>query len=87
MAVRLAILDHSYREAWDWRDGDLGPATERLELWRSAPAGQGGPVLEQVRTALDDDLDFPRALAAVDDAASKGEPVGAAAALLGVELR
>jgi len=37
-----------------------------------------------VRAALDDDLDAPRALVAVDAAAAAGHGVGQAAALLGV---
>jgi L-cysteine:1D-myo-inositol 2-amino-2-deoxy-alpha-D-glucopyranoside ligase len=47
-------------------------------------------VLAEVRAALDDDLDTPRALAAIDSAAALGwvgpGPLGAAVALLGVEL-
>ena len=87
MAVRLAILDHRYREAWDWRDDDLDLAVERLERWRSAPRRRlGEGARDGVRRALDDDLDLPRALAVIDDAASTGEPVAAAAALLGVQL-
>ena len=39
-----------------------------------------------VRVALDDDLDTPGAFAAIDDAASSGHDVTAAAALLGIEL-
>jgi L-cysteine:1D-myo-inositol 2-amino-2-deoxy-alpha-D-glucopyranoside ligase len=39
-----------------------------------------------VRLALDDDLDTPAAVAAVDDAAEAGADVTAAAALLGVDL-
>jgi L-cysteine:1D-myo-inositol 2-amino-2-deoxy-alpha-D-glucopyranoside ligase len=87
MAVRLAMLDHHYREGWEWRDGDLEAAADRLERWRAAPAGHGPPALERVRTALDDELDLPHALEAVDEAVARGEPVGAAAALLGVKLR
>src|SRR3712207_611777 len=57
MAVRLAILDHSYREPWAWDDGLLERASERLERWRAA--GPGGASLDGVRDALDDDLDLP----------------------------
>jgi hypothetical protein len=42
--------------------------------------------LTEVRDLLDDDLDTPAALAAVDDAVARGEAVRAAAALLGVDL-
>ncbi|MDQ3570809.1 MAG: cysteine--tRNA ligase, partial [Actinomycetota bacterium] len=48
-----------------------------------AGAGDDG-VLSAVRAALDDDLDTPSALAAVDRAAASGRVVSAAAALLGV---
>jgi L-cysteine:1D-myo-inositol 2-amino-2-deoxy-alpha-D-glucopyranoside ligase len=85
MAVRLAILDHDYREPWEWRDDFLPAASERLNRWRVAGgAGSGGS--DEVRAALDDDLRLPRAVAAIDDAAAAGEGVGEAAALLGVSL-
>jgi L-cysteine:1D-myo-inositol 2-amino-2-deoxy-alpha-D-glucopyranoside ligase len=84
MAVRLAILANHYRSSWDWTDDLLPAAVERLERWRGGGEGDGG--VEAVRAALDDDLDAPRALKAVDDAAGKGEGVSAAAALLGVPL-
>ena len=41
-------------------------------------------VLEQVRAALDSDLDTPGAIEAIDDAAASGLGVSEAAALLGV---
>jgi L-cysteine:1D-myo-inositol 2-amino-2-deoxy-alpha-D-glucopyranoside ligase len=84
MAARIAMLDHSYREPWDWDDALPAKAAERLERWRAAGDGDGG--LADVRSALDDDLDLPRALAALDDAAGRGEGVGQGAALLGVRL-
>ncbi|WP_313556746.1 cysteine--1-D-myo-inosityl 2-amino-2-deoxy-alpha-D-glucopyranoside ligase [Miniimonas arenae] len=70
MAVRLAVLAHHYREGWEYTDGDLVAARERLALWRAAVAQPSGPdgaaLLDAVRAALADDLDAPRALAAVD---------------------
>jgi L-cysteine:1D-myo-inositol 2-amino-2-deoxy-alpha-D-glucopyranoside ligase len=84
MAIRLAILDHSYREPWSWHDGLLVDGAERLERWRDAGAGAAG--LEEVRAALDEDLDLPGAVGAIDAAASAGGGVGEAAALLGVTL-
>ncbi|MDP1805619.1 MAG: cysteine--tRNA ligase, partial [Acidimicrobiales bacterium] len=84
MAVRLAILDHSYRRPWAWRDELLPEAAARLERWREA--GDGGASLEEVRAALDDDLDLPRAIRAIDAAAAGGQGVRRAADLIGVTL-
>jgi L-cysteine:1D-myo-inositol 2-amino-2-deoxy-alpha-D-glucopyranoside ligase len=82
--VRLAILANHYRPSWDWDDGMLTTAAERLERWRSAGEGDGG--LEGVRAALDEDLDTPTAMAVIDEAADSGAGVSHAAALLGVSL-
>ncbi|MBA9006063.1 cysteine--1-D-myo-inosityl 2-amino-2-deoxy-alpha-D-glucopyranoside ligase [Thermomonospora cellulosilytica] len=70
MAIRLALLAHHYRSDWEWTDGDLTRAAERLDRWRAAvrlPAGpDAAPVAAEVRRALANDLDAPAALAAVD---------------------
>jgi L-cysteine:1D-myo-inositol 2-amino-2-deoxy-alpha-D-glucopyranoside ligase len=84
MAVRLAILDHSYRQNWSWHDGLLDQAADRLDRWRAAGAGDAH--VDEVRAALDDDLDLPRAIRAIDDAAGAGRGVSQAAALIGVTL-
>ena len=84
MAVRLALLDHPVRETWEWHEGLMAAATERLDRWRKAGPGEGG--LDEVRVALDDDLDLPEALAAVDRAADSGRGVSAASDVLGVRL-
>jgi L-cysteine:1D-myo-inositol 2-amino-2-deoxy-alpha-D-glucopyranoside ligase len=86
MAIRLAILDHSYRRPWAWHDGLLPAATARLDRWRATGAGDGAASLEEVRVALDDDLDLPRAIRAIDDAAAAGHSVRRAAELIGVVL-
>jgi L-cysteine:1D-myo-inositol 2-amino-2-deoxy-alpha-D-glucopyranoside ligase len=86
-AIRLAVISHHYRSEWDWYDGLMVEATDRLELWQAAGAGAGGDeVLDEVRAALDDDLDTPAAIAVIDRAASEGKNVSKAAALLGVPL-
>jgi L-cysteine:1D-myo-inositol 2-amino-2-deoxy-alpha-D-glucopyranoside ligase len=84
MAVRLAIMDHSYRQPWAWHDGLLPEATARLGRWRAA--GEGGASVDEVRAALDDDLDLPRAIRAIDAAAAGGHGVRSAADLIGVAL-
>jgi L-cysteine:1D-myo-inositol 2-amino-2-deoxy-alpha-D-glucopyranoside ligase len=85
-AARLALLDHHYRLDWEWHDEDLDAGARRLERWRSGRSGEGLAGLEEVRAALDADLDTPGALAALDAAASSGASVSAGAALLGVSL-
>jgi len=87
MAIRLAIVEHHYRTEWEWDDDLMPRSAKRLDAWRGAPGGTGGEdVLADVRTALDDDLDTPRAVAAIDDAVDRGADVRPAAALLGVVL-
>jgi L-cysteine:1D-myo-inositol 2-amino-2-deoxy-alpha-D-glucopyranoside ligase len=83
-AIRLAVLAHHYRTSWDWRDELLPEADDRLERWRSA--GDGDAALDDVRAALDDDLDTPAAIRAIDEAAEAGKGVSSSAALLGVVL-
>ncbi len=84
-AIRLAIIEHHYRDSWEWDDDLMPRATARLMAWSDA-AGPGTAALDEVRDALDDDLDTPRALRAIDAAAARGDGVSAAAALLGVDL-
>ncbi|MGO4491302.1 cysteine--1-D-myo-inosityl 2-amino-2-deoxy-alpha-D-glucopyranoside ligase [Arthrobacter sp. 2YAF22_2] len=87
-AIRLAILAHHYRSDWSWTDEGFAAAKDRLKTWRAAvevaPAGSAAPLLAELRAALSDDLDAPRALAAVDAwafealAAVAGGPAGSA---------
>lgn len=87
-AVRLAIVAHQYRDSWEWDDSVMPTAAERLESWQAAPEGKpnaAAAVLDRVRACLDDDLDTPSAVAAIDVAASTGR-ITPAAALLGVHL-
>ena len=85
-SIRMAIIEHSYRREWEW-DDDLMPRNhQRLQSWKSSVGGSASDVLEQVRACLDNDLDTPGAVAAMDAAAAQGHDVSAAASLLGVEL-
>ena len=86
MAIRLGLIEHHYRTEWEWDDGLMERNTARLGAWRQAADGDDGDVIDEVRERLDDDLDTPGAVAAVDAAAARGESVRSAAALLGVEL-
>ena len=86
-AIRLAIIEHHYRREWEWDDELMPRSQARLDLWLSSVGGfDAVEVIEQVRAALDDDLDTPGALAAIDPAAESGADISAAAALLGVDL-
>ena len=102
MAIRLALMARHHAHDWIWHDDQLVEAQQRLETWRKALSGNGGPVADQtvddIRAALADDLDSPRALEAVDRWASQalsrgGDDPGAPGvlgraldALLGVRL-
>jgi L-cysteine:1D-myo-inositol 2-amino-2-deoxy-alpha-D-glucopyranoside ligase len=83
-AIRLTAVAHHYRNSWEWNDSLMPEAQRRLESW--LVAGEGDAALEDVRAALDDDLDTPTAVAAIDAAAKEGAGVSVAAALLGVDL-
>ena len=69
-AIRIALLAGHYRTDRAWTAGLLDEANARLARWREAAALPAGPpadeLLTQLRTHLADDLDTPRALAAVD---------------------
>ncbi|MFC1418861.1 cysteine--1-D-myo-inosityl 2-amino-2-deoxy-alpha-D-glucopyranoside ligase [Streptacidiphilus cavernicola] len=78
--IRLALLGHHYRSDWEWTDADLLRAQHRLERWRAAVSRPDGPdaaeALAEVRAALADDLDAPRALAVIDAWAAKQDAQG-----------
>jgi L-cysteine:1D-myo-inositol 2-amino-2-deoxy-alpha-D-glucopyranoside ligase len=101
-AIRLALLAGHYRADRAWTGELLTRAEARLARWREAAALPSGPpagdLVTRLRTHLADDLDTPRALAAVDawagealdrrgaDAAAPRLVRDAVDALLGVEL-
>jgi L-cysteine:1D-myo-inositol 2-amino-2-deoxy-alpha-D-glucopyranoside ligase len=82
--IRLAIIEHHYRFDWEWDETLMPRNTERLAQWCKTDAGSAA--LDDVRAALDDDLDTPGALAAIDAAVAAGHGVGSAAALLGIDI-
>jgi L-cysteine:1D-myo-inositol 2-amino-2-deoxy-alpha-D-glucopyranoside ligase len=88
-AVRLALLAHHWRSAWEWDAAELKEAAERLSAWRLAAAGDPSAELpEAVDAALARDLNTPAALAAGDELAERGDrhALAATAAVLGVDL-
>ena len=84
VAIRLLLVEEHYRTSWEWDESRVERAESRLEAWRSA--GEGDAALDEVRAALDDDLDTPAAIAAIDAAADAGKGVSAAAGVLGIPL-
>jgi L-cysteine:1D-myo-inositol 2-amino-2-deoxy-alpha-D-glucopyranoside ligase len=89
-AIRLGIVVHHYRDSWEWDDDVMPQAAARLDTWLAATEASGATdseaALAEVRARLDDDLDTPGAVAAIDAAVVRGEGVASAAALLGVFL-
>jgi L-cysteine:1D-myo-inositol 2-amino-2-deoxy-alpha-D-glucopyranoside ligase len=85
-AIRLAVVEHHYRDSWEWDDELVDRAAARLDRWLDAADPRARGALDAVRHALDDDLDTPAAVAAIDDAVARGESVTVAARLLGIDL-
>ena len=93
-AIRLGLLAGHYRADRFWSDEVLATARVRLDRWRAAVALPAGPdaadLIGRVRRYLADDLDTPKALAAVDgwvdDAQQFGGRDSAAPALVGTAV-
>ena len=90
MAIRLGLIEHHYRAEWEWDDGLMQRNEKRLAMWKQSGgvgSSQGDEgLLAEVRDALDDDLDTPRAVGLIDRAAAEGIAMGSSARLLGVAI-
>jgi L-cysteine:1D-myo-inositol 2-amino-2-deoxy-alpha-D-glucopyranoside ligase len=96
-------MRHHYRAGFEWYDTDLDEGSALLHRLLAAAERETGPdprlFAERVRNAIDDDLDTPRAIDALDDFASAilsagydGDPEAHDALcelgeLLGIDLR
>ena len=73
-AIRLTLMRHHYRAGFEYHDTDLEEGTALLHRLLTAAQRPTGvdprPWADRVRAALDDDLDAPRAVEALDDLAS-----------------
>jgi L-cysteine:1D-myo-inositol 2-amino-2-deoxy-alpha-D-glucopyranoside ligase len=73
-AIRLALTRHHYRTGFEWYDTDLDESVALLHRLLAAAEKPFGPdpapFAARVRAAIDNDLDTPRALEALDDLAS-----------------
>src|ERR1700730_7926822 len=101
-AIRLGLLAGHYRADRSWSDSVLDEANNRLQRWRAGTTLPAAPdatdVVARVRQYLADDLDTPKALAALDgwttdaldyggsDTQAAGTVASAVDALLGVAL-
>ncbi|WP_280447447.1 cysteine--1-D-myo-inosityl 2-amino-2-deoxy-alpha-D-glucopyranoside ligase [Nocardia cyriacigeorgica] len=101
-AIRLGLLAGHYRQDRMWTDAVLDEAVARLDRWCRATAlpaaGAATDTIARLRQHLADDLDTPKALAAVDNWADEALTYGgtdtdapaaiatAVDALLGVRL-
>jgi L-cysteine:1D-myo-inositol 2-amino-2-deoxy-alpha-D-glucopyranoside ligase len=96
-AVRAYLLSHHYRTPWEYDEAGLRQAAIRVERYAAAShadAVSGGnpldaaPYRDRFVTAMDDDLDTPAALSALDDltdavlAAAGGQDLVAAQGIL-----
>ena len=72
-AIRLALLHHHYRSGFEWFDTDIDDGTALLDRLHAAAELDTGPdprpFADRVRSALDNDLDTPRAIEALGDLA------------------
>ncbi len=85
-AIRTSLLAHHYRHDWEFHDEEVAAAQGRVGAWRASGGLEDPGVLEDVRAALDADLDTPAALEVLDGAARRGLGVAPGAALLGITL-
>ena len=98
-AIRLALMAHHYRSDFEWFD-DEGPKAQTdldllIEACAIAEPLSEGQLMDEVREALDDDLNAPRARELllesaqiiVNNPSQRHESCVAAAALCGIEIR
>ncbi|HXG40287.1 MAG TPA: cysteine--tRNA ligase [Candidatus Limnocylindrales bacterium] len=85
-ALRLYLLSYRYRDEWDWSEAALAAARTRLDRLFEAAAGpdRDDGAREAFRAALEDDLDTPAALDALERAG--GSTLRELAGVLGLRL-
>jgi L-cysteine:1D-myo-inositol 2-amino-2-deoxy-alpha-D-glucopyranoside ligase len=89
-SIRVLLLRHRYREAWEYTEEQLHEADEWTRRLRERTAGISDLTktdATEVRAALESDLDTPRALRLLDDLVGARDPAWRDAAdLLGLRL-
>ena len=89
LSARLEAAEHRSTLAISGIDQSVMGVLARLdgaERDQTSLGARFDGALDEVRAALDDDLDCPRAVAAIDEAAAAGTGISQAAALLGITL-
>lgn len=96
-AIRLALMEHPYREAFEWFDHEFGTAMTLLDGLIDAVGGapsQPGVLHASIGEALDDDLDTPTIMSLLKSApervaaaAVQPSDVAAGLELLGIDPR
>lgn len=82
--IRLMIISHHYREKWSYDSQELDICSEKIASWLAA--GEGSYGLDAVGKALDEDLNTPEAIAAIDAEVKRGNGVSQAANILGIDM-
>lgn len=85
-AIRLALISNHYRQEWEWTSSSMTNSLARLKSWVLAKNGDGTAGLDEVRGALDDDLNVPEAINVLDQVVAAGHSIAASAKLLGINL-
>ncbi len=82
-ALRLYLASHHYRESWEYNREDLERCAQMAERWRTAASARDGavgsaspefdlgPMRRAFQQAMDDDLDTPRAIIALNELATQ----------------
>ena len=81
-ALRLALLTTHYRQPLDFTKAGVEQAKKKLDGWYRKVAGGTAPAPDSVQAALEDDLNTPQAIAALERLS--GADLKAGGALLGL---
>ncbi len=88
-AVRRYLLDHHYRSGWSFDSDELAEAAVAYKGWTEArPGGHAEDLVQAFHDAMADDLDTPRAIEVLDQAAARdaGDTLRELAGILGFRL-
>jgi L-cysteine:1D-myo-inositol 2-amino-2-deoxy-alpha-D-glucopyranoside ligase len=87
-AIRVYLLQHHYKQVWEWSPAEMDAAAaiaERLVAAAHQTDVAGGPARQQFDAALEDDLDTPRAIEILQRA--RGDTLRELGGILGLTLQ